>query len=93
MAAGDAALGFDPLSSQGLFNALATGIEAGEAALAALKREEANDVWRAYATRIGQIWQAYAVHLRTYYALERRWLDAPFWRRRVAPMTPPSTPE
>ncbi len=84
LALGDATLAFDPLSSQGLFNALATGIEAGETVLRALGGEDAQALWTDYASRIGQIWQAYAHHLRLFYAMERRWLDSPFWQRRQA---------
>ena len=84
LAIGDAALAFDPLSSQGLFNALATGVEAAEALLVAEQQGETLHAWRGYATRIGQIWQAYLGHMRMVYALERRWPEAPFWARRTS---------
>lgn len=80
VAAGDATISLDPLSSQGLFNALATGLEAGEATLAILS---GNDLaTRRHAERMGRIWQAYVGHHRTYYGMETRWPDAPFWARR-----------
>ena len=81
LAAGDSALALDPLSSQGLFNALVTGIEAGEAALALLDGD--GTAMHAHAARAGRIWQAYQAHHATYYGMERRWPDAPFWRRRL----------
>ncbi len=80
-AAGDSAIALDPLSSQGLFNALVTGLEAGEAALAVLGGDM--DATQAHAARTGRIWQAYAAHHATYYGMERRWPTAPFWRRRL----------
>lgn len=80
-AAGDAATALDPLSSQGLFNALVTGIEAGEAALSLL-RGHATAPHR-YAARIAAIWQAYLEHRAIYYGMEARWRDAPFWQRRL----------
>ena len=80
LAAGDAAMAFDPLSSQGLFNALATGLEAGEATLALLAGNERATV--DYAQRMGRIWQAYLGHHRFYYGMEGRWPQSPFWRRR-----------
>ncbi|WP_035531464.1 tryptophan 7-halogenase, partial [Hoeflea sp. BAL378] len=81
LAAGDSAIALDPLSSQGLFNALVTGIEAGEAALALLDGD--GSAMHAHAARAGRIWQAYQAHHATYYGMERRWPDAPFWRRRL----------
>lgn len=88
LAAGDAATAFDPLSSQGLFNALATGLEAGEALLAALAGGDRSTIWSAYAARMGAIWQAYQRHLQLAYAQEGRWRDELFWARRVpAPRT------
>lgn len=80
-AAGDNALSLDPLSSQGLFNALVTGLEAGEAALAALAGDET--AAETQAARISRIWQAYTSHHRTYYAMETRWPTEPFWAKRI----------
>ncbi len=81
MAAGDAATAFDPLSSQGLFNALATGREAGMATRDALAGN-ASAAPR-YAARVGQVWSAYRRHHAFFYGVERRWRDQPFWRRRL----------
>lgn len=82
-AAGDAAIAFDPLSSQGLFNALYTGMTAGRAVDAALAGDDTR--LAAYAARIDEIHRLYRRNLATAYALETRWPDRPFWRRRVAP--------
>jgi len=85
LAVGDAALAFDPLSSQGLFNALATGVEAGELLLSTVHDDAvpSMEIWRTHAARIGQIWNAYLGHLKLAYRLEQRWPDMPFWRRRL----------
>lgn len=80
LAAGDSAIALDPLSSQGLFNGLATGLEAGEATLALMAGD--CEATRRYAARLGRIWQAYVGHHATYYAMETRWPDAPFWSQR-----------
>jgi flavin-dependent dehydrogenase len=80
LAAGDSAMALDPLSSQGLFNALATGLEAGEATYASLCGD--SDATRSYAARMSRIWQAYVGHHATFYGMEGRWPDAPFWARR-----------
>lgn len=79
-AAGDAAVSFDPLSSQGLLNALFTGLSAAEAADAWLEGDEAAPA--RYATSVGDIAAVYRSHLAQWYAVEERWRDAPFWSRR-----------
>lgn len=85
LAAGDSAMALDPLSSQGLFNALATGLEAGEATRALLDGDDM--ATGRYAARMSRIWQAYVGHHATYYAMETRWRDAPFWTRRALPQS------
>jgi flavin-dependent dehydrogenase len=80
LAVGDSALAFDPLSSQGLFNALYTGLMGGRAIAARLAGDEG--AVPAYVSRLGQIWAAYEHHRRLYYGEERRWPDSPFWARR-----------
>lgn len=80
LAAGDAALAFDPLSSQGLLNALFTGLAAAEAADSHLRGDV--DVMPRYRTAIDGIATAYRRHVSAWYGLEQRWPEAPFWRRR-----------
>jgi flavin-dependent dehydrogenase len=82
LAVGDAALGFDPLSSQGLFNALYTGLAGAEAA----ERHLSGDATalRRYQTTLASVHDAYRTHLQAWYGLERRWPDRPFWKRRLA---------
>lgn len=81
LAVGDAALAFDPLSSQGLFNALYTGLVGGRAMASQLSRDETSTP--AYAARLEKIWTAYEHHRRLFYGEERRWPDSPFWARRI----------
>ena len=79
LAAGDAALACDPLSSQGLLNALYSGLAAAEAADRTLAGVEAAT---GYLKRFRRLDDAYRRHLAFWYGLERRWADAPFWKRR-----------
>ncbi|MEP9349407.1 tryptophan 7-halogenase [Xanthobacter sp. KR7-225] len=83
LAAGDAAMTFDPLSSQGIAAAVLMGSRAGAAAAGALGAGTAPALaeWvEDYRTL-----EAETADLRTFYArLERRWPDAPFWARRAA---------
>jgi hypothetical protein len=80
LAVGDAAISFDPISSQGLLNALFTGLAAAEAA----DRYLQGDVLALseYVKVIGGIRAAYRQHLQLCYASETRWPQAPFWQRR-----------
>lgn len=81
LAVGDAALGFDPLSSQGIFNALYTGLAGAEAAHRHLFGDPT--ALPGYAAGLTPIRDAYRAHLRAWYGLERRWQDRPFWSRRL----------
>jgi len=87
LAAGDAALSFDPLSSQGLFNALFTGLAAAEATDRALSGDAS--AASEYAATLADIDAAYRRNLAAWYGLERRWPEQEFWRRR-APGTYPA---
>ncbi len=81
-AVGDAACCLDPLSSQGVFNALYGGLRLGQAIATGLRAgtERAID---GYAGEIESVWAAYRRHSRSYYAAETRWAARPFWRRRA----------
>jgi flavin-dependent dehydrogenase len=80
LAAGDAAMGIDPLSGTGLVQALITGELAGRAIghwlLGRLEPAHAYERW--LDTRFAEYWATRSA----YYALETRWSAAPFWRRR-----------
>ncbi len=78
LAVGDAAMSFDPLSSQGLASAVLMGAKAGDA-IARPNRDAAFEAW---AEDYRMLFAEHA-DLRTYYAgLERRWPDSAFWPRR-----------
>jgi flavin-dependent dehydrogenase len=79
-AIGDAAIAFDPLSSQGLFNALYTGFRGAEAVALELSGDAA--LLTAYRDRLVRVRNAYLRNLSQYYALETRFSDHPFWARR-----------
>ena len=87
LAAGDAALSFDPLSSQGILNALYTGMKAGQALDAHLSGDMS--ALAGYASRLEEIHQAYQRNRTTYYGYETRWPGDPFWRRRRGGSVPP----
>lgn len=80
LAAGDAAMAVDPLSGQGVYFALKSGLQVAETILdersgdTAASGEYAADVSRAFA--------AYAETRRWFYGCEQRFSSSEFWRRR-----------
>lgn len=89
LAVGDAAQAYDPLSSQGMFKALSTGMEAGQMVDYALHAQSAgadDKVSSQYLTRYHQgqqqRWTHYLQQLDFYYQSQQRWSDQPFWSRR-----------
>jgi flavin-dependent dehydrogenase len=80
LAAGDAALAFDPLSSQGLLNALYTGLAAAETADSHLRGD--TRALPRYRNTIAVIAETYRQHLALWYGMEQRWPEAEFWKRR-----------
>jgi len=80
LAVGDAAVSFDPLSSQGIVTALECGLEAAEAIEAHLSGDGA--ALARHASRITARYRDYLVERARYYGAEGRWPDAPFWKRR-----------
>jgi flavin-dependent dehydrogenase len=80
LAVGDAAATRDPLSSEGIFEALQSGSDAAAAVYEALGG--AHDALAAAAARLEERWRAYLTAYASHYALEQRWPEAPFWRQR-----------
>ena len=80
VAAGDAALAFDPLSSLGIGFALRSGMEAARVAVATAEQDD--EPASAYAASMARIYTDYRARLRSIYQREGRWPQAPFWARR-----------
>jgi len=80
LATGDAAMTFDPICSQGIFNALYTGDLAGSTVVELLDGKA--DAMASYQSRLNEIRHRYLVHHRLIYTAETRWSHADFWRRR-----------
>ncbi|MDX3527848.1 tryptophan 7-halogenase [Streptomyces sp. ID05-39B] len=84
VAAGDAALACDPLSSQGILTALHTGVRAARAVDRCLRAggRGVEDALAEYSAFVDGIAARYLTHHARAYADERRWPSAPFWARR-----------
>jgi flavin-dependent dehydrogenase len=81
VAVGDAAVSFDPLSSQGILTALVMGEGAGHAVAAMLTRGDQQPLIR-WGAEYARLLEAHLRLQAAYYAGERRWPTAPFWARR-----------
>lgn len=82
LAVGDAAAAFDPISSQGLFNALSAGFFAGNAAADCLAGDEdAPLVLEALMRRTAE-----RTHMSTHLQYAARPFDTTFWRNRAGRM-------
>lgn len=81
LAVGDAAMAFDPLSSQGLYNALSSAIEASRAVQQHFTGDRTG--LRDYATREQQRFTRFLEMRSAYYGRELRWRDSAFWQQRI----------
>ena len=88
IALGDAAISFDPLSSQGMFNAMANAMQASQLLkkhdISSLKnKEEMSQFSKEYTSQINSVWTHYLKHKNLFYSAENRWSNAVFWKRRL----------
>lgn len=79
IAVGDAAVSFDPLSSQGIYNAIYTGLRGAEAVKAVLTDNDRSLLLQ-YDERIQSIRDAYRREVSHYYRQEQRWPQNAFWK-------------
>lgn len=82
LAVGDAAVCFDPLSSQGVTTAVRGGEQAANALLAAAAGDRSE--CQRYAASLDELWSSVEQDRLKHYGMERRWLDREFWRRRAS---------
>jgi flavin-dependent dehydrogenase len=80
IAAGEAAVGFDPLSSMGIGYAITSGIQAARVAASTLGGNTEHAKF--FASDVRKHYDAYLARRRAYYAIEKRWPNSPFWQRR-----------
>jgi flavin-dependent dehydrogenase len=80
LAVGDAAIAFDPLSSQGLCHALESGLRAARA----IENSQRGDptALQAYSSWTQSTFDSYLRTRTEYYNREGRWRSSAFWRRR-----------
>jgi flavin-dependent dehydrogenase len=85
MATGDAALAFDPLSGQGVFKSIETGMRCGSA----IARYFDGDLsaLAEYETWVKQTYQSYLLTRAQFYSSVVRWPESRFWKRRASEET------
>jgi 2-polyprenyl-6-methoxyphenol hydroxylase-like FAD-dependent oxidoreductase len=79
---GDAMQGVDPLSGQGVYNALHMAEKAAQAIKAYFDAEPG--AWSNYLAQISKTFGLYLDTRQSYYGKETRWPASDFWRRRTA---------
>lgn len=79
-AIGDAAMSFDPLSSQGMFNAMASAMQLSDLMIQLELTDE--QISTTYQKQIDSVWAHYLNHKNLFYGMEKRWKKEEFWRRR-----------
>ena len=87
IAIGDAAMSFDPLSSQGMYHAMASAMQFKELILKldVIRNPNPNKLQqleRLYSRQMDRIWKHYLYYRAVYYKAEGRWKNSPFWVRR-----------
>jgi flavin-dependent dehydrogenase len=81
LAVGDAALSFDPLSSQGVLFALYSGMRGAEAAIHCLGRPaRADESLDEYQRKVRGVLRANQRERMAFYWSERRYPESPYWR-------------
>ena len=86
-ALGDAAISFDPLSSQGMYNAMASAMQLTTLMIELnfvhnFNLEKEKQFQKNYTEQIDRIWNYYLQHKKLFYSTETRWGEFPFWKRR-----------
>jgi flavin-dependent dehydrogenase len=80
LAAGDAAMAFDPLSSQGIYHALKSGLLAARAIEDCQLGDQTG--LEEYSRETQRRFDKYLSMRAVYYSQERRWSSSAFWQRR-----------
>ncbi|MCY7296318.1 NAD(P)/FAD-dependent oxidoreductase [Alteromonas sp. a30] len=85
-AVGDAAMSLDPLSSQALFQAMASAMQLSELIINFGIESEVSKtaISFEFQQQLERIWHQFEAEKLSYYAQERRWSTAIFWERRAA---------
>lgn len=80
LAVGDAALSLDPLSSQGIFFGLYSGIKGAETILAEMENpDRKGEIQLEYHAAVKQVFEEHQKARKYHYLQEMRYIDQPYW--------------
>lgn len=81
---GDAAMSVDPLSGNGIFQALSSSLQAPAVVNTLLSKAENKKLARQFhQLRVTELFYRFARIGRDFYAMEEQWSDTPFWQMRA----------
>ena len=83
IAVGDSAMAFDPLSAQGVYRAMKSGVRAAQAISGFYSTDTTG--LDAYAAELSSEFDRYMRQRQYHYLAEMRWVSNDFWHRRHAP--------
>lgn len=83
LAAGDAGIALDPLSSQGILSALYSGLKAGKAVIGSLSGDR--EALFHYEVSLVKLYTQFLRDRWHYYGIEQRWPESLFWKTRREP--------
>ncbi len=83
LAAGDAAIAFAPLSSQGILSALYSGLKSGQAVVGCLGGD--HEALPQYDVSLLKLYTQFLQDRLHYYGTEQRWPENLFWKTRREP--------
>ena len=81
LAVGDAAISFDPLSSQGIYFALYSGIKAAEAIIMSVNDSFQTDAFSQYQTQVNHVFEAVQQQRIYFYKSEYRFASNEYWKQ------------
>lgn len=86
LAIGDAALSFDPLSSQGIFFAFYSGVRAAETIAETFQSPENKTLaLQKFSNELENVFHANQRSRRYYYSIEQRFRESDYWKSRLNP--------
>lgn len=78
---GDALVSFDPLNGAGIIRAIQTATGAARVVQRHFSGDQ--EAVPEFIAAVGELYEDYLDNRKTFYALEKRWPNAPFWARRL----------
>jgi len=82
IAVGDAAMCFDPLSSQGMLTSISCSLKCANVVQRLIENPQLEESLEEYGQGLNSVFEKFLKNWKMYYGQETRWPEAPFWQRR-----------